>query len=272
LHEPNGLFSTVKSLLIINPSSGDGGAGELVRRAAQRGIETHVLVDGENPGVVARAAEADLLAMAGGDGSLGAVAGVAVERDLPFACVPFGTRNHFAHDLGLDVDDPLSVFDDPERRVDVGRVGERVFLNNVSLGIYARLVHERERHRRRRQALARLRAFAILATHREADRVTVDGEPIESRVVLVANNGYELSPLSLGRRERLDEGLLHLYAPCSVLRSSWEERSGDRFTIDAATSRLRAAIDGEPTVLETPIELTIEPQALRVLAPSSPRG
>ena len=45
--------------------------------------------------------------MAGGDGSLAAVAEVAIERDLPFVCIPFGTRNHFARDLGLDRDDPL---------------------------------------------------------------------------------------------------------------------------------------------------------------------
>jgi diacylglycerol kinase family enzyme len=76
--------------------------------------------------------------------------------------------------------------------------------------------------------------------------------------------------LTLGRRDRLDAGLLHLYAPCGLLRSSWEERQGDRFTIDSATPSLRAAVDGEPTELETPLELRIEPKALRVLAPSGP--
>ena len=80
--------------------------------------------------------------MAGGDGSLAAVAEVAIEQDVPFVCIPFGTRNHFARDLGLDRDDPLAAlaaFDGGvERRVDVGRVGDRLFLNNVSLGLYAR--------------------------------------------------------------------------------------------------------------------------------------
>jgi diacylglycerol kinase family enzyme len=257
----------MKRLLIVNPRSGDGGADALLDAAGSRGIETHVLRDGEDPGEVARASAAELLAMAGGDGSLGAVAAVALERDVPFVCVPFGTRNHFARDLGLDVDNPLTAFDGAERRIDVGRVGERVFLNNVSLGVYAALVHEREHHRRRRQAFARLRAFAILATHREREDFTVDGEPVEARVVLVANNRYELSALSLGSRERLDEGRLHLYAPCGLLRSSWEERSGEHFTIDAHASQLRAAIDGEPAKLDTPLDLRIEPLALRVLAP-----
>ena len=90
------------------------------------------------------------------------MAAVAVERDLPFVVVPYGTRNHFARDLGLDCDDPvaaLEAFDGEERRVDVGRVGERRFLNNVSLGLYATLVHRREHHRRRRQLFAGLRAL-----------------------------------------------------------------------------------------------------------------
>ena len=85
------------------------------------------------------------------------VAAVAVERGAPFVCVPFGTRNHFARDLGLDRGDPVAALDafaGEERRIDMGRAGERRFLNNVSLGLYASLVHRRERHRRRGQVLA----------------------------------------------------------------------------------------------------------------------
>src|SRR5919206_569223 len=106
-------------------------------------------------------------------------AAFALERDLPFVCIPFGTRNHFARDLGLDRDDPLAAlasFGGHERRIDVGRVGDRVFLNNVSLGLYARLVHRREHHPRRRDALARMRSWLILLTHREPLGITIDGE------------------------------------------------------------------------------------------------
>ena len=92
---------------------------------------------------------------------------VAIERDLPFVCVPWGTRNHFANDVGLETDDPLAALaafrDGVERRVDVGRVGDQMFLNNVSLGVYARLVHRRERRRQRGETFARLRALAHLA-------------------------------------------------------------------------------------------------------------
>jgi diacylglycerol kinase family enzyme len=205
--------------------------------------------------------------MAGGDGSLAPVAEVALERDAAFVCIPFGTRNHFAHDLGLDRNDPigaLRAFDTgTERRIDVGRADDRLFLNNVSLGVYARLVHRREAHRRRRQAFARIRAWAILLTHRHPLGITVDGEAIESRLVLVANNAYVLELPSLGERERLDEGKLHLYSP----DAEPSERVGERFVVDAAAGRLEAAVDGEPDVLETPTEFRVEPRALRVLVP-----
>jgi diacylglycerol kinase family enzyme len=255
----------VKGILFVNPHSGSGGQEpeELVAEAERLGVETHLLRPGDDAAELARRSEAEALGMAGGDGSLAAVAEVALERDLPFVCVPFGTRNHFARDLGLDRDDPigsLHAFGGSERRIDVGRADERLFLNNVSLGVYARLVHRRERHRRRRVAFARFRAWTILLTHREPLGITVDGDPIESRIVLVANNAYTLELPSLGERERLDEGHLHLYVP-------GDERVGDHFVIDAAAGQLEAAVDGEPDVLETPIDFRIEPGALRVLVP-----
>src|SRR5688500_7649910 len=205
-------------LLLVNPRSGSGSPepDELVEEARRRGIDVHVLGEEDDAEAIAREADAETLGMAGGDGSLGQIAAVAIERDLPFVSVPFGTRNHFARDLGLDREDPIAALDafgGEEQRIDVGRVGDRVFLNNVSLGLYAKLVHRRERHRRRREALARLRALAILAAHRGGVDVTVDGQPVSAPVVLVANNHYELSPLSVGERERLNDGLLHLYAP-----------------------------------------------------------
>ena len=139
--------------LLVNPRSGDGKAAriDLAGAARRRGVAVRMLEPGEDPAALARAAVAagaDSVGMAGGDGSLGAVAAVAVEHDLPFVCVPAGTRNHFAYDLGLDRTAPLTALDaygdetGRERRVDVAAVGERVFLNNVSLGSYAAMVHE----------------------------------------------------------------------------------------------------------------------------------
>jgi diacylglycerol kinase family enzyme len=272
-HGPNGSFGGARSpilpglngLLIVNPRSGRGGpsAAELTAEAERLGIEVHVLRGRDDPAELARAAPQGALGVAGGDGSLAAVAEVALERDLPFVCIPFGTRNHFARDVGLDRNDPLAAlhaFRGSEQRIDVGRADDRLFLNNVSLGVYARLVHRRERHRRRRQAFARMRAWTAVLVHREPLGITIDGEGVGTRLVLIANNAYALDLPSLGERQRLDEGKLHLYVP-------GDERSGERFVVDAAAGRLEAAVDGEPDVLSTPIEFRIEPRALRVLIP-----
>jgi diacylglycerol kinase family enzyme len=266
----------VRGLLLINPRAGteEPTTDNLGTAARARGIDVHVLQEGEDPAELARAAETEVLGAAGGDGSVASVAAVAVERDLPFVVVPYGTRNHFARDLGLDRTDPLAAlnaFDGHERRVDVGRAGERLFLNNVSLGAYAALVHRREHHRRRRQALAGLRALWISLRERAEVWATLNGEPVSGRVLLVANNAYELSLFSIGERTRLDEGRLHVYTANGLLPDAWEERSGERFELDAPGGRLVSALDGEPVVLETPLELGIEPGALRVLVPRAPR-
>ncbi|HEX6699492.1 MAG TPA: diacylglycerol kinase family protein [Gaiellaceae bacterium] len=260
------------AFLLVNPRAGDARPApeELAEAAVARGIDVHVLRESEDPAELARGASADAIGIAGGDGSLAPVAAVARDRDLPFVCVPYGTRNHFARDLGLDRDDPvgaLAAFRGRERRIDVARAGDRMFLNNVSLGLYAQLVHRREEHRRRRDALARVRALAILLRERKQFALTVDGRAIETPVALVANNAYLLELLSIGERERLDEGLLHLYALTGLVRSEWRERSGERFTIGGDGPVLAAAVDGEPAELETPIEFRIEPRTLRVLVP-----
>src|SRR5919204_6521402 len=104
----------MSGFLVINPRAGTErpSAEELVAAAQERGIRTHVLREGEDAAELARAAaDASALGVAGGDGSLGPVAAVALERELPFVCVPYGTRNHFARDVGLDGDDPLAALD-----------------------------------------------------------------------------------------------------------------------------------------------------------------
>jgi diacylglycerol kinase family enzyme len=265
------------TFLIVNPSSGDDSpsAEELRAAARDRGVDVHFLEEGDDLQELARAADADVLGMAGGDGSLAAVAEVAIERDLPFLCIPFGTRNHFARDIGLDRTDPigaLDALDGIERRIDVGRVGDRLFLNNVSLGLYALLVHRRERHRRRSDALARLRAILLAAReHKGKDSFVIDGTHVAARVVLVACNAYSLNLFSIGERESMDDGRLHLYVPHGFRRVTWDERSCTHLTIETPTASVRAAIDGEPARLASPVEFRIEPQALRVLVPHTQR-
>jgi diacylglycerol kinase family enzyme len=254
--------------LLVNPRAGteEPSAAELVEAAQARGIRTHVLREGEDAAELARAAtDASTLGMAGGDGSLGAVAAVALERDLPFVCVPFGTYNHFAWDAGIDRDDPLGALDafaGEERRVDVGRIGDgRVFLNTVSFGLYAVLVAEEDR------TGSRLRALFRRVVRGGHVRLRIDGEPVTARIVVVGNNVYRLHPLDVGSRPRLDEGILHLGIARGLLPRSWEERRAARFRIEADAASLDVAVDGEPVRLRPPVELRVEPRALRLLLP-----
>jgi diacylglycerol kinase family enzyme len=230
-----------------------------------------VLEPGEDAAELARATGAGLVGMAGGDGSLAPVAQVALETDAAFVAVPFGTRNHFARNAGYDRDDPIGALDafvdGAERRIDVGRVAGRLFLNNVSLGAYAGLVHQRERHRRRGEALARARALLAVARHRHQLQARVNGQELDARVMLVGNNRYELTLFTLGERERLDEGVLHLWAAAGVLPTAWEEQTAQRFRIELPKPHVQAAIDGEPVQLEPPLEFESLPQALRVVLP-----
>jgi diacylglycerol kinase family enzyme len=234
--------------------------------------------------------------MAGGDGSLAAVAEVALERDLPFVTVPFGTRNHFARDLGLDRDDPLgalAAFRGEERRVDVGLVNGGVFLNNVSLGVYASFVHDPARKTRNRfMAFLRMLPAAFGRGRRPlALSFEVEGSRHDhlALVVLVANNDYDMTSMSdLGERSGLEEGLLHAYVIEAVDRRAllamlvravageveeaegWVEWSSAGFRVETSRRRLHAATDGDPVILEPPLEFEIRPRGLRVLVPPAP--
>jgi diacylglycerol kinase family enzyme len=264
----------VSAVLFVNPGSGNGGPSveDLASAAGALGVGAHVLSEGEDLRELARKANAEVLGMAGGDGSLGAVAGIAVERDLPFVCIPWGTRNHFASDVGLDTDDPLRALtafrNAVERRVDIGRIGEQVFLNNVSLGVYARLVHRREQRRQRGEAFARLRALVgSLKDRRRTERFVVDGQPVRASILLVANNVYRVDLFSIGARDRVDEGTLAIYAARGLRRLRWTERKATEVRIETRRSPMRAAVDGEPAALESPLELRVEPGALRLRLP-----
>jgi diacylglycerol kinase family enzyme len=231
--------------------------------------------------------------MAGGDGSLGAVAEVAIEQDIPFVCIPFGTRNHFARDIGLDRADPigaLAAFDGEEQLVDVGRAGDRLFLNNVSLGLYASFVNDPQRKTRNRFVAFMRMVPAALGRSRTPLDVAFEAEGTREHraalIVLVANNHYEVETLAeLGERPRLDEGRLHAYVIEAVSRRAllgllakaavgdveeaegYVEWAAPRLTVDLPDHRIHAAVDGEPAVLEAPLDFEVEPRALRVLVP-----
>jgi len=259
--------------LLINPSSGGGSpsADELASAAREHGVEPHLLEPGDDSRELALRSGAEIVGMAGGDGALAPVAAAALETGASFVCIPFGTRNHFARDVGLDRNDPLAAlaaFDaGREKHIDVGRVGDRLFLNNVSFGAYARLVHRREHHRRRGEALARAKALLAVARKRRRLHARVDGETIDARVLFVGNNRYEVELFTLVERRRLDAGELDLWAAAGLWPTAWDERSASSFRIELPVARVVAAIDGEPALLEPPLELESLAGALRLLVP-----
>jgi diacylglycerol kinase family enzyme len=237
--------------------------------------------------------------MAGGDGSQALVADIAVQHGIPFVCISAGTRNHFALDLGLDRTDPsagLAAFTDGVvRHVDYARVGQRLFVNNVSLGVYAQIV-EQESYRDAKLSTAALTLPELLGRTGEPfdlqfdlpaqtpggrSRV-VDG----SFVIMVSNNPYVLGPmLDMAQRRSLTTGRLGvvaintrtgLEAASVVTRAALGRAASDpnfhEFTTTSFQVRSRsgvanAGVDGEALTLPTPLEFTIHPRGLAVLVP-----
>ena len=212
------------SRLILNPAAGSSAAllGSLTGAARERGIGVRVLEpreDARHAALEAADDGAEALAVAGGDGTVAAVAGVAVERNLPLVVVPTGTLNHFARDLGLDLARPLRALDafapgHYERRVDVGRVNGRHFINNVSLGVYAEMLSD-PGYREDKLGVAQAKLQAVFSEPglRRTLRITPPEEASLEGVVavVVSNNPYEFARWDrLGQRYRLDTGTLQV--------------------------------------------------------------
>src|SRR4051794_14633537 len=210
--------------VVMNPRSGGGKVArfDLQQRAQALGAEV-ALLDRPNTDVQQLAREAlargaDLLGVAGGDGTQALVAQVAAEHDVPFLVISAGTRNHFALDLGLDREDPSrcldALRDGVEARIDLGEINGRTFVNNASFGAYAEIV-ENPAYRDDKRGTA-LDTLPDLLRGRRGAVLTgdVDGLVIDApQALLVSNNPYEASDLAgLGRRARLDRGVLGVVA------------------------------------------------------------
>ena len=287
--------------LIMNPRSGGGKVGRfhLREKAEALGAEVLVLDVTHQQDVAAlarRAADAgaDLLGVAGGDGTQALVAAVAAERDLPFLVISAGTRNHFALDLGLDRDDPSTCLDaltdGVELRIDLGLINDRVFVNNASFGAYAAVVQSPAY--RDDKARTTLRMLPDLLTHHHGPRLVVRAEGVtveQPQAVLVSNNPYRTDdPAGLGRRERLDSGSLGVLgvkvdsAPqaAGMLRGhrapGLAQLTAQEVVVDADADTVPVGVDGEALNLATPVRCRIRPRALRVRVPRDrpgvPRG
>jgi diacylglycerol kinase family enzyme len=278
--------------LIMNPRSGGGKVTRfgLKDKAEALGATVALL---EGPGTVdvgelarrAVADGADLLGVAGGDGTQALVAGIAAEHGIPLLVISAGTRNHFALDLGLDREDPSRCLDGlrdgVELHVDLGFIGDRPFVNNASFGAYAAVVQSPAyRDDKTRTTLDQLPG--LLAGQQgarlvaRAGNVTVDGP----QAVLVSNNVYGMGDIAgLGRRARLDRGNLGVFAvtvtsavqAAGLVRGTQSRGltrlAGREVVVDADASQIPVGVDGEALVLDTPVRCTIRPAALRVRVP-----
>jgi diacylglycerol kinase family enzyme len=278
--------------LIMNPRSGGGKVTRfgLKDKAEALGATVAVL---EGPGTVdvgelarrAVADGADLLGVAGGDGTQALVAGIAAEHNLPLLVISAGTRNHFALDLGLDRDDPSRCLDGlrdgVELQVDLGFIADRPFVNNASFGAYAAVVQSPAyRDDKARTTLDQLPG--LLAGQKgprlvaRAGNLTIEGP----QAVLVSNNVYGMGDIAgLGRRARLDRGTLGIFAvtvtsavqAAGLVRGTQSRGltrlAAPQVVVDAETAQIPVGVDGEALLLDTPVRCTLQPAALRVRVP-----
>jgi diacylglycerol kinase family enzyme len=286
--------AATRPALLMNPRSGGGKAEQfrLADEARARGIEPIVLEPGDDLAQLARDAVergADALGMAGGDGSQALVASIAAAHDVPYVCVPAGTRNHLAFDLGVDRKDVVGALDafhdGVELRIDLARVGQRVFVNNVSLGLYAEIVQS-DQYRDDKVGTTMRRLPELLGPDAQPFSLRYtgpDGTQHESaHLVLVSNNPYELTRLiGLGTRPTMSSGKLGIATV--TVRTSAElaqlvalEASGhlhqfrgflqwdaDQFELHS-DGRVQAGVDGEALTFSPPLRFESIPGALRV--------
>jgi diacylglycerol kinase family enzyme len=266
-------------VLLINPRSGNGRAtrAALAKHAREQGIEAVVVTPEQSlAGLVREAVDrgADALGMAGGDGSLAVVATAALTHGLPFVCIPAGTRNHFALDLGVDRRDVVGALgaftDGVERRIDVGMVNGRLFLNNVSLGVYADAVQHPDYRDAKLRTLLETAKAGLSSPGQLPPLRFVDpqgegrGQPA---VVLVSNNAYALQPPPVaGTRPRLDGaqlGVVVVDMPSGGRNPPVTAWSTPTFEVQAGAP-VHAGIDGEAVDLDPLLRFEIRPAALRV--------
>ena len=284
--EPEGIDSFEHPVLIINPHSGSGKAAKigLVASAEILGIETVVRQKGEKLGKLAKTAVdngCDHLIISGGDGSLARIAKVAIERDVPFSCVPCGTRNHFAMDLGLDRDDPTkaleAAFGGVEVKVDVGRIGGKLFLNNVSFGVYANAIAETGYREHRAESM--VEAVEQDAVDPDSQFSVEDPDGVvhdDISVLMASNNPYRfIGPPDFAGRARLDTGTLGVVVTdraqdehADLTHAEVKRWDSPSVTVNSTKKKIPAGIDGSLHKMKAPVDIHIDHKALRVVLPT----
>jgi diacylglycerol kinase family enzyme len=289
-------------VLLMNPKSGGGKAErfKLDDLCRERGIEPVVLHPDDDLRQLAEdavARGADLLGMAGGDGSQALVASVASRHGIPFVVIPAGTRNHFALDLGLDRADipgALDAYEDGvDTKVDLAEVNGRVFVNNASMGVYAKIVQSTDYRDAKMQTAAAMLPDLLGPEAEPLNlRFTLPSgqEAAAAQLLLVSNNPYQLAQLrGGGTRERLDGGVLGVvtvrvdtWSDAEKLAAlelagnarrfaSWNEWTVPEFEVRSA-GPVEIGVDGEALTLQPPLRFVIRPGALTIRLPrTAPR-
>jgi diacylglycerol kinase family enzyme len=295
----------LKIRVIINRGGGSFGedsAAKLEPLFAAHGIEAKILAvePGELDRHCTEAAAAhgvDALVAAGGDGTISTAAAAVAGTEMPLGILPLGTLNHFARDAGIPLDLEAAVAaiaGGRTRQVDVAEVNGRVFVNNSAVGLYPELVREREaqqrsmgRSKRVAMLVAGVRALWRFSRRRLTIRIEGREAPIETPLLFVGNNRYQITPFALGKREAIDRGELCLFAPLArtplhflsiSLRAVFgrEEEQSDFVTLEGVKAAeinsprpaLMVATDGEARPMKTPLRYRIRAGALKLIVPS----
>ena len=283
-------------VLIMNLKSGGGKAEKfkLVDECRARGIEPVVLQRGDDLLQLARDAidgGADVVGMAGGDGSQALVASVAAERGVPMVVIPAGTRNHFALDIGLDRDDVVGALEAyreaREQTIDLADVNGRIFVNNVSLGLYATIVRSPEyRDAKRETTLTALPDMLGPGSEPFDLRFTTpDGVEHEgAHVIQVSNGPYGTTTGGITSRPRMDTGRLGVFSlvvPDAVsctraiaalttatpaLYEGYKTWSAPTFEV-ASAAPIAVGLDGESLEMDPPLVFSSRPGVLRLRLP-----
>jgi diacylglycerol kinase family enzyme len=243
----------------------------------------------------AAASSADVVVAGGGDGTVRTVASALAGTEKTLGVLPLGTLNHFAKDISipLDLAEAAQVIAAGNvSAIDVGVVNDHVFINNSSLGVYPRVVLERDLHRRRWglskwtamaiSVIKTFRRFPLVHVRLEANEQTITRK---SPLVFVGNNQYQLDLLKIGKRACLDNGELSLYITNTQTRwgmlaltvravfgrlkqsRDFEAVCLKQCWIESRRHRLHVAIDGDVIKLRPPLHYRIWPGALRVCTP-----
>ncbi|MDP9296352.1 MAG: phosphatidic acid phosphatase [Actinomycetota bacterium] len=294
----------MRCLLVLNPSAGSEEADAIVERADRELGDVHAIRLGDD-GVdlereIHRALEERrVILAAGGDGTVNAVVQHLVGTEATLGVIPAGTLNHFARDLGVErIDDAFAALSEGHTvDVDAGRAGERYFVNNTTLGIYPEVVRERERYEDRFgkwMALVRAALRVLRRAKPLEGTVTADGTPraLFAWILFVGNNRVVFAPGRIGRRPRLDQGVLDVRVMGAGRRAalsrasaawtlfaahSWRQQRVVRtdartLDVDLQGGRRPVAFDGETGDPVGSLHVEILPGVLRVIRPVRSHG